>query len=105
MQGEHPQQVFLRVDDVDVVHGLGGFRHFAQCGDRLIGPQGGRDRDERRGHQTTGGLGWIGEELAQLLRFLRLHLDEDDVAVFAFQLAEDVGRVVGIELFEHVRGV
>ena len=71
---------------------------------RLVGAQIGRDGDEGGRHQAAGAIGGKGQQLADLGRLGRFHLDQDLLGLGRRQLLDDVGGVVGIHGLEQIRG-
>ena len=63
---EHTQEVFVVVDDVDVVHRLCFFGNSLKCGNRVRCAQIWRDRNKTGRHDAAGGIGREREELANL---------------------------------------
>ena len=90
----------LRIDDVDVVDGLGLADEAPDRGDRAVGGRIGRHGDELGGHDPAGGVRLEVREAADLVRLGRIHPDED-LARFGFgQPLGDVGGIVRIHAGE-----
>ena len=94
-----------RLGHVDVVDRLGLFGHPPELLQRLVGRQVRRDRHEVRRHDAGRALGRVGQQVADVLGLLVLHLVEDRLGLARVELAHDVGRVVGVHLFEDVGGL
>ena len=103
-QRQHPEQVLLGIDDIGVVQGFGLLGDAAQGGNRVIGPQVGRNRHEGRGHQPAGALRRKGEQLPDLGGLGRFHLDQDLLGFGPGQLLDDVGGVVGVHRLQEIGG-
>ena len=55
-------------------------------------------------HQAAGGIVVVGDEFAQIVRRLAVHLAQQLFLTFLRQVAEQIGRVVGVHLFDDVGG-
>ena len=101
-QRQDAEQVLLRVDHVGVVEGFGILRDAAQGRDRLIRPQVRSNRHEGRGHDAAGAVRRKGEQLPDLGRLGRFHLDQDLLGFRLRQLLDDVGGVVGVHRLQQI---
>ena len=68
-----------------------------------IGHGGVRRQDDRVGiHQAAGGEVVVGEQAADVVGILRLHLREQLGLALRRKIAQEVGGVVGVHLLQHV---
>ena len=97
-EGNHPEQVLLGVEDVDVVDGLELVAGLAaEVADRLVDRHVRPDAGEARAHQAAGVVLGVGHQGAHLAAGGVVEQREELVPTLLRDLLEDVDRVVGGE--------
>ncbi len=101
-QGDRSDQRAIRLGDVEVVDVVRLRLQLSEPVDDLLRGLVGRDRDEIGRHQATGGLFAIRQELADVLRLLRLHQSKELGPALLGQVGDQVGGLIGAHLLEDV---
>src|SRR5262249_43952095 len=97
------EKVLGVIDDINLEETVRQFDRFAQMVDGLTDGPGRRHRDQFGLHPRTGGIQRIFEAALDLRALRRGYLLQDLRLLFLWQILEQFGRVVGVELAHALR--